>query len=297
MIGVLNSGSGPDKLGGGQVEFEGNRAAADSYLNTISGRYYVYVLCRPDGRPFYVGKGLNRRALEHEAEARRHHPIGETNPFKCNVIRKIIRDGHEVTYRIEAHYDARNQQACLEREAALIKEYGRLHEGGHLTNLAGGVGNMSGAAPFSLERHAATLSGEPEGNPERATLNRFLQGFGEVGSVPVKPVSQISRVLPTTPHPNARSPTQRCAYALLASAAASGVLFSDKPVTIPRAFTYQNVDAVIENGVARDILKAGMADLLANPNPLDEAFILSDRHVAILVDLVGEMTLIERGLL
>ena len=279
------------------MEFEGNRAAVDGYLRTISGRYYVYVLCRPDGRPFYVGKGLNRRALEHEAEARRHHPSGETNPFKCNVIRKIIRDEGEVIYRIEANYDASDQQACLEREAALIKEHGRIHEGGHLTNLAGGVGNLSGAAPFSLERHAATLSGEPEGNPERATLNRFLQGFGEVGSVPVKPVSQISRVLPTTPHPNARSPTQRCAYALLASAAASGVLLSATPVTIPRAFTYQDVDAVIENGVARDILKAGMAELLPSSNPLDEAFILSGRHVTILINLVGEATLVERGLL
>lgn len=279
------------------MEFEGNRTALDAYLRTIAGRYYVYVLCRPDGQPFYIGKGLNRRALEHEAEARRHHPIGETNPFKCNVIRKIIRDGRDVLYRIDAHYDASNQQACLAREAALIKEHGRLHEGGQLTNLAGGLGNLSGAAPFSLERHAATLSGEPEDNPERAILNRFLQGFGEVGSVPVKPVSQISRVLPTTPHPNARSPTQRCAYALLASAAASGVLLSETPATIPRAFTYQDVSAVIENGVARDILKAGMADLLGSPNPLDEAFILSDRHVALLVNLVGQMTLVERGLL
>lgn len=279
------------------MEFEGNRTALDAYLRTIAGRYYVYVLCRPGGQPFYIGKGLNRRALEHEAEARRHHPIGETNPFKCNVIRKIIRDGREVLYRIDAHYDASDQQACLEREAALIKEHGRLHEGGQLTNLAGGLGNLSGAAPFSLERHAATLSGAPEVNPERAILNRFLQGFGEVGSVPVKPVSQISRVLPTTPHPNARSPTQRCAYALLASAAASAVLLSETPATIPRAFTYQDVSAVIENGVARDILKAGMADLLASPNPLDEAFILSDRHVALLVNLVGHVTLVERGLL
>ena len=279
------------------MEIEGNRSAIEAYLRTISGRYYVYVLCRPDGRPFYVGKGINRRALEHEAEARRHHPIGEANPFKCNVIRKIIRDGGEIIYRVEAHYDASEQQVCLEREAALIKQHGRLHEGGYLTNLAGGVGNLSGAAPFSLDRHAATLSGEPSDNPERALLNRFLRGFGQVRSVPVKPVSQISRVLPTTPHPSARSPTPRCAYALLASAAASGVLLSSRPVTIPRAFTYQSVAAVIENGVARDILKAGMADLLPSVSPLDEAFQLSNRHVDFLVSLVGEETLIERGLL
>jgi uncharacterized protein len=279
------------------VEFEGDRAAVDAYLRTISGRYYVYLLCRPDGRPFYVGKGLNRRVLEHEAEARRHHPVGEANPFKCNVIRKIIRDGGQLVYRIETHYDAGEQMACLEREAALIKQHGRLHEGGYLTNLAGGLGNLSGAAPFSLDRHAATLSGEPTDNPERAILNRFLQGFGEVGSVPVKPVSQISRILPTTPHPNARSPTPRCAYALLASAAALGLQLTATPVTIPRAFIYQGVAAVIENGVARDILKAGMASLLPSSNPTNEAFQLSEPHIKTLIRLVGEQLLIDRGLL
>jgi uncharacterized protein len=279
------------------MEFEGDRAAVDAYLRSISGRYYVYLLCRPDGRPFYVGKGLNRRVLEHEAEARRNHPVGEANPFKCNVIRKIIRDGGQLVYRIETHYGAGEQMACLEREAALIKQHGRLHEGGYLTNLAGGLGNLSGAAPFSLDRHAATLSGEPADNPERAILNRFLQGFGIVGSVPVKPVSQISRILPTTPHPNARSPTPRCAYALLASAAASGLQLTPTSVTIPRAFIYQGVAAVIENGVARDILKAGMASLLPSFNPTDEAFQLSEPHLKTLVRLVGKQLLIDRGLL
>ena len=32
--------------------------------------HYVYVLCRPLGEPFYVGKGVNFRALQHEADAR-----------------------------------------------------------------------------------------------------------------------------------------------------------------------------------------------------------------------------------
>ena len=279
------------------MQFEGYRVGVELFLRSIAGRYYVYLLCRPDGRPFYVGKGLNRRALEHEAEARRNHPFGESNPFKCNVIRKVIRDGGELTYCIDTHFDTNDQLACLEREAALIKEHGRLHEGGYLTNLAGGAGSLSGSAPFSLERHAATLSGESAGNPERATLNRFLQGIGEVGSVPVKPVKQISRILPTTPHPNARSPTRRCAYALIASASATGLQLSRGPVSIPRAFTYQHVHAVIENGVARDILKAGMADLQPSADPLGETFLLSEPHLRILIDLVGDQMLKGLGLL
>lgn len=276
--------------------FEGDRSAADAFLKTIAGRFYVYVLCRPDGRPFYVGKGVNRRALEHEAEALRNHPIGESNPFKCNVIRKLIRDGSQIVYRIDAHYDSADQQSCLEREASLIKTHGRLHEGGCLTNLAGGLGNLSGAAPHSLARHADTLSGEPVDNPERAVLNRFLQSIGPVGSVPVKPIDQITRILPTSPHPQPRSPTLRCAYALIASASASGKQLVPG-VTLPRAFSYEGVAAIIENGVSRDILKAGMASLVANADPAAEAFSLSEQNIALLSSLVGREALVRRGLL
>jgi hypothetical protein len=276
--------------------FQGDRIAADAYLKTIAGRFYVYVLCRPDGRPFYVGKGLNRRVLEHEAEARRNHPVGETNPFKCNVIRKIIRDGGEIIYRIDTIYDPEDQQACLEREAFLIKTHRRLHEGGYLTNLAGGLGNLSGAAPHSLARHADTLSGEPADNPERAVLNRFLQGIGPVGSVPVKPIGQITRILPTTPHPQPRSPTPRCAYALIASASASGQQLVPG-VVLPRTFSYQGVAAIIENGVSRDILKAGMASLIGAPDPAGEGYLLSADNIAVLTRLVGLEALVERGLL
>ncbi|WP_213981531.1 GIY-YIG nuclease family protein [Sphingomonas sp. dw_22] len=275
--------------------FEGSRTDAEAYLRSLTGRYYVYLLCRPDGRPFYVGKGLKKRALDHEAEALRHHPVGESNPFKCNVIRKIVRDGHTVRYRIDSTYDPVDQSACLEREAALIRQYGRLHEGGCLTNLAGGLGSLSGAAPFSLERHSATLAGMPDDNPARTTLNRFLQGIGPVGSVPIKPINQIARVLPTTPHSSARSPTIRCAYALMAGAVASGQLLVPN-CWIPRRFFYEGIEGIIENGVARDILKAGMASLVSAQDPKDEHFELDGRQIEILIGLVGEEVLIERGL-
>lgn len=178
----------------------------------------------------------------------------------------------------------------------MIAQHRRLHEGGCLTNLAGGVGNLSGSAPFSLERHAATLAGEPEHNPERATLNRFLTSIGPVESVPVKPIHQISRILPTTPHPSPRKPTPRCAYALVAAASASGLPLI-KGVQIPRRFTYQGVTGVIENGVARDILKAGMAQLVPHDNPVQEAFELSEVHIRILSGLVGTQQLVRLGLL
>ncbi|MBI1209877.1 MAG: GIY-YIG nuclease family protein [Alphaproteobacteria bacterium] len=276
--------------------FEGSRQDIEQFLRSIGRSYYVYALCRADGRPFYIGKGTNLRVLEHEAEARRHHPIGESNPFKCNVIRKIIREGGSVLYRIDSTYTSDKELACLEREAELIRQHGRLHEGGYLTNLAGGMGNASGAAPFSLARHAATLSGEPENNPERATLNRFLQGIGPVASVPVKPIGQIARILPTTPHPSPRQPTLRAAYALIASASAWGLQL-ENDVRIPRRFTFEDVNAIVENGVSRDILKAGMATLIPSSDPSAEAFALSAPQVGIMVSLVGREMLAERGLL
>lgn len=274
----------------------GDRDGAAQYLKGLGRRYYVYVLRRPSGEPFYVGKGMGRRALEHELEARRSHPISESNPSKCNVIRKLISNGETITYEIDSDYDLDGQLACLERDTALITRYGRLHEGGCLTNLASGVGSMAGAAPFSLERHSATLSGEPDDNPDRATLNRFLLAIGPVSSVPIKPVGQIARILPSTPHPQPRSPSLRCAYALVASAAASALPFRNS-VNLPRLFIFDGVQAIIENGVCRDILKAGMATLNPAADPRQESFHLDNRQTGLIVALLGRTALLERSLL
>lgn len=276
--------------------FLGERKDLERCLRVINGKYYVYVLLRPDGRPFYVGKGINKRVLEHEAEAIRGHPVGESNPFKCNVIRKIFRDGEEIKYEIDSVYEASEQLNCLMREAELIGLHKRFHEGGCLTNLAGGFGSLSGASPFSLERHATTLSGIPDDNLERAVLNNFFLSIGTVKSIPVKPLLQISKLLCTTPHPKSRKPTLRCVYALIASASAHGVVLKPGSV-IPRVFRYEEVDAVIENGVARDIVKAGLATLLPDDSPVDEAFIIDEQQVRLIKELYGEEKLKARGVL
>lgn len=278
------------------ILFEGHREELELFLQSIHGNYYVYELCRPNGDVFYVGKGLNRRVVEHELEAARHHSVGESNPFKCNVIRQILKENAQITYRIIQMFDASMESECLKLEARLIEKYGRRHEGGTLTNLAGGIGSMSGSSPYTIEKHTATLSGAPKNNPDRAILNMFLRGIGEVESVPIKPINQISRILPTTPHPNKRRPTVRCAYALIASASAYGLPIS-VGVRIPRSFSYKGVEGIIENGVARDLIKAGMATLISAKDPCDEAFELNARQCDMLIELVGIDALRNIGLI
>lgn len=61
------------------------------------GLWYVYHLCYPNGRPFYVGKGIGNRMYQHEKEAVKGNG---TNSHKCGVIRKIINRGEQIRYRI-----------------------------------------------------------------------------------------------------------------------------------------------------------------------------------------------------
>lgn len=81
-------------------------------------RFYVYVLLRPDGRPFYVGKGQRDRILEHEGEARRGH-----NCHKCKIIRKVWREGGNIQRQIV--FRTHEEQEALAYERELIALYGR----------------------------------------------------------------------------------------------------------------------------------------------------------------------------
>src|SRR5258708_12012279 len=148
--------------------FLGSQTECRKFVSAIEG-WYVYILRRPDGRPFYVGKGKAYRVFDHENEAR--HPNDfRSNPLKLNVIRKIKHSGANLTYEIDLIAD--NEMEALEREMSLIGGFKRLHEGGPLTNLDPGGGSTAGAAPLSKERHTATPAREPKDNPEPPMLHR-----------------------------------------------------------------------------------------------------------------------------
>lgn len=293
--------------------FEGDSGAVRGFLRRLpEGSTYTYLLLRPMGEPFYVGKGTGLRALHHRLEALRDSPAPVSNPFKCNTIRRIVEAGGDIGYRIDRVFPRAAEMDCLLREEALIALYRRRCDGGILTNLAAGLGSLSGVDPFSRERHAATLSGVSAERPERTALNLFLQALGGVDSVPVKPLSEYrSRLTPGYPSPkNLKTLSRRNGLTLAASALASGLVLRPG-VIIPRAFDYHpddqdwpldspppaRVRAVIENGALSDILRLGLADLVAAARPEQERLMLSAAQIARVCDVLGEETLRGWGLL
>jgi hypothetical protein len=74
-------------------------------------RFYVYILARPNGKVFYVGKGQGKRVFGHEREAKSACPC-----HKCRVIRKIWREGGEVQRSIVFTTDDEHAALAYERE-------------------------------------------------------------------------------------------------------------------------------------------------------------------------------------
>lgn len=120
-------------------------------------RYYVYILldsnckgnfdnefCAVNFKPFYVGKGdflcknKIKRHLFHYEEAKKNYK-NIINPHKYNKIKKLQKDGFEPNFIIV--YSDDDEKKVLEIESRLIKFYGKIIDGGILTNISdGGVG-------------------------------------------------------------------------------------------------------------------------------------------------------------
>lgn len=134
--------------------------------------YYVYVLSRPNGTPFYVGKGVRARIDFHEWSASR----GERT-HKANLIRKIWACG-EIVAKTKVAVGLSHEQATqLERD--LIVGYGRTSNGGVLVNLTdGGDGAPSFKhTPVSLMKmRAAWKSRAPTSDETRKKMSTASTG-------------------------------------------------------------------------------------------------------------------------
>ena len=118
--------------------------------------HYVYVLCRPDGTPFYVGKGVQHRCFHHEAEARNTERLSH----KLNVIRAMHRQGEQIRYCIEGEFET--EAEAHSRERNLISLFGRHDQRrGPLTNQTDGGEGASNPSEESRDRRRQSLVPNP----------------------------------------------------------------------------------------------------------------------------------------
>lgn len=272
--------------------FVGGQSDCKAYL-CGNVKNYIYILRRSDGRPFYVGQGAGPRVFFHENEAR-HANNWRTNDHKLNVIRSMWRAKQPIVYEID--FLSEDLNAINERETELIRLFGRLHEGGCLTNRDPGARSLQEASPFSKAKHRETLSGTPEGDPERATLNRFVLAIAPMKSAVLKPLRRT--IIPKATQRNRAYFPQslRQAAALAASAAANGVML-DGTCTLARRIEVDGVKGFVENGVSCDILVSGMATVIGANDPLDETYQLSASQAKVVCGLVGLNRCFDLGLL
>jgi hypothetical protein len=259
-------------------------------LKNSSKRFYVYVLLRPSGQAFYVGKGFSNRVFHHEAEARNT----TLKTHKLNTIRAIVRSGGKIRYALPHSCDDEAEAHAYEMK--LIAEIGR-HDlkKGPLTNQTDGGEGAVGLSLETMARKAANLGGASD-DPERRVANEFFNSIaGQQNSVSIKPI-ESRRLEPTVPHPSPRNPTERMAKTLVAGCLATGQLLAVGAV-IPRMFAIKTGAYVIENGVAKDMLKAGMISVTGADQPEREHFTITRKGFSATLALIPKSRLEDLGVL
>lgn len=120
--------------------------------------FYVYVLFRESGVPFYVGKGWGRRWLHHERDAR-----AGRRDYRCNIIRQMFALGFHEIPKIKLHEGLTDARA-YEYEQALIAAIGRRPHGPlvNLTNGGEGVSGLKQSPEHRAKLSAAARNRSPE---------------------------------------------------------------------------------------------------------------------------------------
>lgn len=117
-------------------------------MSIASPRFYVYVLARPDGTPFYVGKGQGDRIYAHEQAAARG-----VRGHRYSIIRKIWKQGGQVQRYILLTTD--DPQEAFDYERDTIALYGREN----LSNQTDGGDGTNGKTLEARQRIANALRG------------------------------------------------------------------------------------------------------------------------------------------
>lgn len=252
------------------------------------GEFYVYVLRRPCGTPFYVGKGMGTRLFNHEAEARNTARLSH----KLNIIRQLVRQNCRIVYEVDSFHQ--DEHLCFAREAALIRAIGRFDlRLGQLANCTDGGEGTCNPSEESKQRAYLKWCGT-EGDSEYSVINRFVHKLITTEAVPIKPIAKL-RVEPLTPHPSPRGFSRRQAAAIIASAISNGVLLLPD-CEVPRTLEIDGVQCIIENGAGRDILKSGMATLSSRGTPRREVFVVSGTTIDYITAAFGRDALQSIGL-
>jgi hypothetical protein len=114
-----------------------------------------------DNQPFYVGIGKGKRHLSHLKE----NENNTSNKIKFNKIRKIIADGYNPI--IIKLYENISREISEEIEKKLIKNFGKIKDGGILTNIANGG---DGGVTWDGEHHNKGKSYEEIMGHEKAEI-------------------------------------------------------------------------------------------------------------------------------
>lgn len=125
----------------------------------MSSNYYVYQLRISDSlTPFYIGKGKGNRCFSHFDEKK------VTNPLKTSIIRKAVDSGKTILVeKIVQHID---EDLAFLVEVECISKYGRISDGGCLTNLTqGGEGGNMIDTPLAREKWENSMR-EANNRPE-----------------------------------------------------------------------------------------------------------------------------------
>lgn len=134
-------------------------------------QFYVYIHYKPNGDPFYVGKGIFERA----------NSLKPRNPHHKNILLKYGTDNIIVQI-----YVCDSETHALQREVELIAQF--RSEGFILTNMTDGGEGVSGLiqSQESIAKRGASIKAAYALNPkvisqeqrETARINAIKQGFG-----------------------------------------------------------------------------------------------------------------------